>query len=266
MVKHDKKEVQEEEEEEEEVDREEQIRKQRELEDLSTTIFIRNLPISVDQDQLRDFFAKYGKIRWARVVIDKETKTPKGTAFVKFVDSAVAQQLIEYSRSYEMFLLNKNPRFKSDPKFSLEIEGTILKIFPGEKREAIADKMKDREEKDALKEVKVKPLKKIRRLKDLVAFDKDGKRNIALAELGLWQANDEMDEEDRAKFTSHYKEKIEKLKNPNNSVSNTRIILKFLDKGISEEQIKDLAHEFLSAHSLKPKELTFVRPLLFSAS
>lgn len=61
----------EEEEDEEEVDREEQIRKQRELEDLSTTIFIRNLPISVDQDQLRDFFAKYGKIRWARVVIDK---------------------------------------------------------------------------------------------------------------------------------------------------------------------------------------------------
>lgn len=93
----------------------------------------------------------------------------------------------------------------------------------------------------------------------MIAFDKDGKRNIALAELGLWQANDDMDEEDRTKFTSHYKEKIEKLKNPNNSVSNTRIILKFLDKDISEEQIKDLAHEFLNAHSLKSKELSFVK-------
>lgn len=220
--------------EEEEVDREEQIRRQRELEDLSATIFIRNLPISVGQEQLRDFFAKYGRIRWARVVIDKETKTPKGSAFVKFVEPAAAQQLIDYSRSYEMFLLNKNPKFKSDPKFSLEIDGTILKVFPGEKREAIADKMKDREEKDALKEVKVKPLKKIRRLKDLIAFDKDGRRNIALAELGLWQPSEDMDEEERAKFTAHSKEKIEKLKNPNNSVSSTRIILKFLDKSITE--------------------------------
>lgn len=53
------------------MNKEEIIHKQREKEDLSSTIFIRNLPISVTQDQLRDFFAKYGKIRWARVVIDK---------------------------------------------------------------------------------------------------------------------------------------------------------------------------------------------------
>ena len=91
-VKQEKKE--EAEEEEEEVDREEQIRRQREQEDLSATIFIRNLPISVDQEQLRNFFAKYGRIRWARLVIDKETKTPKGSAFVRFAEPATAQQLI----------------------------------------------------------------------------------------------------------------------------------------------------------------------------
>lgn len=34
--------------------------------------------------------------------------------------------------------------------------------------------------------VKVKPLKKIKKLRDLIQFDKDGKRRIALAELGLW--------------------------------------------------------------------------------
>lgn len=84
-VKEEKKEekIQEEKEEEEE-DREEVIRRQRESEDLSSTIFIRNLPISVTQDQLRDFFAKLGKVRWARVVIDRQTNTPKGTAFVRF--------------------------------------------------------------------------------------------------------------------------------------------------------------------------------------
>lgn len=99
----------------------------------------------------------------------------------------------------------------------------------------------------------MKPLKKIRRLKDLIQFDKDGKRKIALAELGLWEPSDEMAEEDRERFAAHAREKIEKLKNPNNSVSDTRIILKLLDKAITEEQLRDLAHEFLNAHRLSPK-------------
>jgi hypothetical protein len=67
-----------------------------------------------------------------------------------------------------------------------------------------------------------------------------------------------MAEDDQARFAAHAKEKIEKLKNPNNSVSDKRVILKYLDKAITEEQIKDLAHEFLNAHSLKSKELTYV--------
>jgi RNA recognition motif-containing protein len=58
-------------------------------------------------------------VRWARVVIDRETHTPKGTAFVRFADPQTAHEIIEYSRSYEMFLLNKNPRFRSDPRISL---------------------------------------------------------------------------------------------------------------------------------------------------
>ncbi len=81
------------------------------------------------------------------MVIDRETNTPKGTAFVKFADPKSAQEIIEYSRSYEMFLMNKNPRFRSDPRLSLELDGTILKVFPSEKRETIAEKVREREEK-----------------------------------------------------------------------------------------------------------------------
>lgn len=80
----------------------------------------------------------------------------------------------------------------------------------------------------------MKPLKKIKRLNDLIKFDKDGKRRVALAEYGLWEPTDDMSEEDRARFAAHSKEKIEKLKNPNNSVSDKRIILKYLDKNITE--------------------------------
>jgi hypothetical protein len=52
--------------------------------------------------------------------------------------------LIEYSRDYELFLTGKNPNFKRDPKYNLELDGTIVKVFPVEKRDAIADKLKGR--------------------------------------------------------------------------------------------------------------------------
>lgn len=117
-----------------------------EEEDLSRTVFIRNLPTSVDQDTLKEFCAHYGKVKWAKVVIDKETKTSKGTAFVKYLNPEHAKALIEYSRSYEMFLLGKLPHFKRDPKINLELDGTIVKVFPVERREAIAEKLKERNE------------------------------------------------------------------------------------------------------------------------
>lgn len=37
-----------------------------------------------------------------------------------------------------MFLLGKLPRFRTDPHMNLEIDGTIVKIFPVIKRESIA--------------------------------------------------------------------------------------------------------------------------------
>lgn len=54
-----------------------------------------------------------------------------------------------------------------------------------------------------------------------------------MATLGLWEPTEEMDENDRERFKNHAKEKVEKLKNPNNIVSDRRIILKYLDKSVT---------------------------------
>jgi hypothetical protein len=102
-------------------------------------------------------------------------------------------------------------------------------------------------------------LKKIKKLKDLIMYDKEGKRKLALAALGLWEPTDEMTEVDQQRFQRHAKEKVEKLKNPNNSVSDRRVVLKYLDKTISEEQIKDVALECLSSNNLPSKQLTYVQ-------
>lgn len=48
------------------------------------TLFIRNLPFTVDDDTLKEHFKQFGGIRYARVVLDRETERPKGTGFVAF--------------------------------------------------------------------------------------------------------------------------------------------------------------------------------------
>ena len=59
------------------------------------------------------------KVKYAKIVVDKATATPKGTAFVKFYENGNAKKLIEYSRAHEMCLLGKNKNFKADPKINL---------------------------------------------------------------------------------------------------------------------------------------------------
>lgn len=49
------------------------------------TVFIRNLPFTVDDDSLFEHFQQFGPIGYARVVLDRETERPKGTGFVRFV-------------------------------------------------------------------------------------------------------------------------------------------------------------------------------------
>lgn len=48
------------------------------------TVFIRNLPFTVDDDSLAEHFKQFGGVRFARVVLDRETERPKGTGFVSF--------------------------------------------------------------------------------------------------------------------------------------------------------------------------------------
>lgn len=48
------------------------------------TVFVRNLPFMVDDESLVEHFRQFGAVRFARVVLDRETERPKGTGFVSF--------------------------------------------------------------------------------------------------------------------------------------------------------------------------------------
>lgn len=48
------------------------------------TLFVRNVPFTVDDERLKEHFQQFGGVRFARVVVDRETERPKGTGFVSF--------------------------------------------------------------------------------------------------------------------------------------------------------------------------------------
>jgi nucleolar protein 4 len=52
--------------------------------DNSTTLFIRNLPFTTLDADLKEHFNQFGPVRYARVVMDRATGRPQGTGFVCF--------------------------------------------------------------------------------------------------------------------------------------------------------------------------------------
>ncbi|KAK1236973.1 hypothetical protein MKX08_007921 [Trichoderma sp. CBMAI-0020] len=62
--------------------------------DNSSTVFVRNLPFTATDEQLKSFFGHFGTVRYARVVMDKATDRPAGTGFVCFVDNEDAKSCI----------------------------------------------------------------------------------------------------------------------------------------------------------------------------
>jgi nucleolar protein 4 len=79
----------------EEIEKELQIQAPKRMTDNTSTVFIRNLPFTTTDEQLKDFFGHFGKIRYARVVIDKVTEKPAGTGFVCFFDADEAKSCIK---------------------------------------------------------------------------------------------------------------------------------------------------------------------------
>ncbi|KAL8752161.1 MAG: hypothetical protein Q9199_005938 [Rusavskia elegans] len=60
------------------------------LQDPSSTLFVRNVPFTVTDEDLNSHFASFGRVRYARVVMDPSTGRSRGTAFIAFWDEADA--------------------------------------------------------------------------------------------------------------------------------------------------------------------------------
>ncbi|HSC52775.1 MAG TPA: RNA-binding protein [Phnomibacter sp.] len=57
-------------------------------------IYVSNLSFAVQDEDLREFFAAYGEVSSARVVMDRETRRSRGFGFVEMPDQASAEKAI----------------------------------------------------------------------------------------------------------------------------------------------------------------------------
>ncbi|XP_076646791.1 RNA-binding protein 28 isoform X2 [Halictus rubicundus] len=91
-------------EEEEEKDIKEQKRPRYESHDVSEgkTIFFKNVPFSVKNEQLKKFVEQFGPVFYALVCIDPLTEYSKGTAFVKFRNVEDAEKCLAAGKELEI--------------------------------------------------------------------------------------------------------------------------------------------------------------------
>ena len=58
-------------------------------------IYVSNLSFAVKDEDLREFFAEYGEVSSAKVIMDKFTNRSRGFAFVEMSDETAAQKAIQ---------------------------------------------------------------------------------------------------------------------------------------------------------------------------
>jgi RNA recognition motif-containing protein len=58
-------------------------------------IYVSNLSFAVRDEDLKEFFAEYGEVSSAKVIMDKVSNRSRGFAFVEMPDDTAAQKAIQ---------------------------------------------------------------------------------------------------------------------------------------------------------------------------
>lgn len=216
--------VEEEEEEEEEKPRKQKNRR----EDFS--VFVRNVPYDATEESLFDHFSKFGPVKYALPVIDKNTGLAKGTAFVAFKDE----------KTYK-YCVDNSPQTGAT---SLLIGDDVLPEYVYEGRVLAVTPTLEREHADRIAE---KNAEKRKEALGKGTGEKD-KRNLYLLNEGRIAEGSQLasllpakDMEIREKS---YKQRVEQIKkNPSLFLSMTRLAIRNLPRAMTDKTLKALARK-----------------------
>ena len=174
------------------------------------TVFIRNLSYDSEEHELKALMEEYfGRVAFAKLVVDKVMGHPRGTAFVKFLRKEDAVKAI----------LEASPEGEQ----GIFLAGRRLQVMLAQNKEEVEEKQKAREEEK-----------------------KEGKdqRNLYLAREGMvregTQAAEGVSASDMAKRKVVEKQKKHLLKNLNMFVSSTRLCIRNLPPNVDDTKLKSL--------------------------
>ncbi|KAI1456760.1 RNA-binding domain-containing protein [Annulohypoxylon moriforme] len=100
--------------------------------DNKSTIFIRNLPFTTTDAELKSHFEQFGRVRYARIVVDRATDRPAGTGFVCFVSENDFKECLKGApRAQQSAITNKKSILQNDladEQGKYTIDGRILQV------------------------------------------------------------------------------------------------------------------------------------------
>ncbi|XP_016511055.2 uncharacterized protein LOC107828288 [Nicotiana tabacum] len=188
--------------------------------DLQGTVFISNLPFDVDNKEVKQRFSAFGEVEYFAPVLDRVTKRPKGTGFLKFKTAEAAEATVSAANVVD--------------GLGVFLKGRQLKILKALDKKAAHDKELEKAKKE----------------------DNDH-RNLYLAKEGLivegTPAAAGVSVSDMSKRKGLQEKKMIKLKSPNFHVSRTRLIVYNLPKSMSEKQLKTLCIDAVTSRATKQK-------------
>ncbi|TLS27903.1 hypothetical protein PpBr36_00511 [Pyricularia pennisetigena] len=136
----------------------ESAKKKAQTTDNSSTLFIRNLPFTTTDEQLKEHFAHFGAVRYARVVMDHATQKSAGKGFVCFFNTDDAESCLRAAPKYRPApTLSKHSVLQDetvDMSGKYTLEGRILQVSKalskGEAQQLTSEAAaaRDSEEKD----------------------------------------------------------------------------------------------------------------------
>ncbi|KAG6901600.1 hypothetical protein C0995_010161 [Termitomyces sp. Mi166 len=242
----------EEEDEQEDEEREEPVKPTLPPPEAGTTLFIRNLPFSATEDELRTLFSSFGPLRYARITMDHETGRSRGTGFVCFWnkedgDKAIAQSdLLRAETTGVVAPTKKNP-FTMPSILTPDPSSSLAQSLVLHGRTLDAIRAVTRDEVGKLKEAGEK------------SRQKADKRNIYLLREGVILPNTPaagaLSPQEVEQRTASFNARRQLLKsNPSLFISKTRLSVRQIPLFVSERLLKRLAIHAIKAFESEAKK------------
>jgi len=69
---------------------------------METKLYVGNLSYNVTEEQLRQLFSQAGQIKEVALIMDRDTRQPKGFGFVEMTTQAEAEKAIQMFNEHEL--------------------------------------------------------------------------------------------------------------------------------------------------------------------